>query len=217
MLTSMQCLSCGETLDDDSNYCPRCGIERTKIIRRIETFPAELKRFVDIVLGHLNQSDIESSSTNGNGELKIMSTGDVLNVPESMIGSIYTTGSVSFAPTESYSLDFYYNGELLQSAIFKSTAVIHRNKGDDKNIAIYTDQGEYHIRKDKLNEVSMRDVSRKPIVVVKYRDKLYICCSKEKGYLRIDGLPITPNTIQNLSVNQRVDVNRQSSIIVKLA
>lgn len=213
----MKCLSCGEILDDDSNYCPKCGSERARIIRRIEAFPSEIKGLVDIVLGHLNQSEIESSSTGKNSDLKIMATGDVLNVPESMIGNIYTTGSVSFALAESFSFNFYYDDRLIQSAVFKSTAVMYRVYGDDRNIAIYTDQGEYHIRDDKLYESYRRDVSGTPIIVVKFKDKLYICCKKKEPYLKIDGILLEPNEIRNLSINQKVNVNRYSSLIVRLS
>lgn len=212
----MRCLSCGTELDGDSRYCSKCGAERSVIINRIEKFPKELKDLVDLVIGNLAES-VRTDHNATNSDLVIKCMDNVYNVPESMRGKIYAAGSVSFAPAEKFLIDFSYSGQPIQSALFSNTAVMRRESGDDKCIAIYTDQGTYRIRKEIMNEIYMRDISRDPIVIVKYEGEFYIFCPKKDQYLILEGKPIKPQLVQILSVNQTVQVNAHSSIMIRYA
>lgn len=214
----MKCLACGTELDNDDRFCPNCGSERTKIVNRVETFPPEIRELVDMVAGTLSQYDVTTETAQKNGELKIMSTGDLYNVPEHLKGSIFTTGTITFSEGRSYYLDYDYSGKTKLSAVFRNVAVICRVDGENKNIAVYSDMEEYHMGTDVLGSQSMNDISGKhPIVIMRYNEKFYICCRKGGFYVRIENTPLNPNSIHRISVNQRIEVNNHSALKVRLA
>ena len=211
----MRCLSCGANLADDSNFCTKCGLERSKIINRIGKFPEELRNLVELVIGNLAEASDDMAPINNEG-LTIKCTDNVYNVPETMKGKIYAAGSVSFAPTETYFLELCHKGKVIRSALFKNTAVIRRENGDDKCIAIYTDQADYKIRENDIGYMIMREISREPVVLVRFKDEFYIFCPKKEPYLSLEGRKIPPEHVETISVNQRVELNSNFTMTIKL-
>lgn len=211
----MKCIVCGNDFVDDGHYCPQCGKRRNEIIRRIKEFPPELKELVDGIMGVLEYYRSDSETSEFRSEKTIMAMEDVKDIPSDFKGKIYTAGSVTFAPSQSYKIELRYDNAPVQTAAFKCTAIIYRDTAGDGSIAILTDQGDYHIGDEKLGQWQRRIISRSPIIVVKYSDDLYIYCNKGGDYLNIENKPIPSHAICNVNLFQTVNVNGKASIIIR--
>lgn len=211
----MKCIACGRDLTDDGRYCPQCGSRREEIIRRIKNFPPDLKELVDGIMGALEYHQSKSEDSQYTGEKTIMAMEDVKDIPSDFKGKIYTAGSVTFAPSQSYKVELRYDNAHVQTAAFKSTAIIYRETGNDGSIDILTDQGDYHIGDEKLGQWQRRNISRSPIIIVKYSDDLYVYCNKGGNYLNIENKSIPSHAINNVNLFQAININGKASITIR--
>jgi len=202
-------------LEEGNSFCTKCGLERSRIIGKIDRFPSELKDLVELLLGNLDEAFSDPSFTSID-QMVIKCTEDVYNVPETLRGRIYAAGSVTFAPSETYFLDISYGDRLLQSALFKNTAVIRREADDERYVAIYTDQGNYRIGSKVIGDMSIREVSRDPLVIVRYMNDFYMFCPKKGPYIELEGKAVMPQRVQDVYVNQKICLNKNVGLSIRL-
>ncbi|MDO5853958.1 MAG: hypothetical protein Q4Q62_08000 [Thermoplasmata archaeon] len=152
------------------------------------------------------------SSVSPDGSV-IKALGDVSNVPQDYAGSIFSTGSITFAEERvCTAVVGYASGttDVRAPVAFRKALTIRRS-GDD--VVVQTDVAEYRLG-PRLTPSQARVFSRSPIVVVREAGGIYMACERE-GYVFDGSDPLDPGCVYEVAPHKRYGIGTFASLTVE--
>ena len=100
---------------------------------------------------------------------------------------------------------------------FVSAIAFRRERiGDEWRVKVYSDlKGESReVPREIMSGITAQALSRKPVVVMRKNEGLYVFTLNTKPYLMMDGKFIEANTVKQIRINDRMGVGCGSSMMV---
>lgn len=208
------CPNCGKTTNSGSKFCPECGFAIPIIKHSNKDIPEEItslfERIKKVFAGAERETDPD--------ETTIVMSPVVRNLPHNFKGTVAATDSITFESSKEYVLRLYYKEDLTASVHFYEEVAFRRESDSNgQKIMFYSDYANYSVNSDILGPSKIQGVTRQPVLIICLGDRFYICCMKETGYLKIDGVDVGQSEITELDLGKKVSIGSYMSFIIEVA
>ena len=208
------CPNCGKTINSGSKFCSECGFAIPIIKHSNKDIPEEISSLFDRVKKVFSGTEQESNPD----ETTIVMSPVIRNLPHNFKGTVAATDSITFESSKEYVLRLYHKEDLVASVHFYEEVAFKRESDSNgQKIMFYSDYANYSVHSDILGSSKIQAVTRQPVLIICLGDRFYLCCMKETGYLKIDGVDVGQSEITELDLGKKVSIGSYMSFIVELA
>ena len=208
------CQNCGKEVTSGSRTCPECGFTIPIIKHSNKDIPEEIAIMFDRIKGAFSGIEKDVSQD----EAATVMSPVVRNLPHNFKGTVVATDSITFEPSREYVLQFCHNEEAVVSVHFYEEVAFRREIDANKQrLMFYSDYANYSVNDDVVGAGMMRTVTRQPILIICLEDRFYLYCTKETGYLKIDGVEVGQDEITELDIGKRVALGNYISFFIESA
>lgn len=208
------CPNCCKSVNPGAKFCSECGSTIPVIKHSNKDIPKEITLLFDKIRNVFSGTEKESNLD----ENTIVMSPIIRNLPHNFKGTVAATDVITFEPSKEYVLRLYHKEDLIVSVHFYEEVAFKRESDSTgQRIMFYSDYANYSVNSDVLGPSKIQAVTRQPVLVMYLGDRFYLCCMKEAGYLRIDGIDVGQNEITELDLGKKVSIGNYMSFIVELA